>query len=101
MRGLGKDLLVIIVPEHHHGAGGSAPLGKKKYYPDSELIETNYIKIPWSKKRKVNVDVVLIYYTGETSVDAILEDVSTDGYNNVKVYVTKEVEDMDNDRFKN
>ncbi len=90
-RGYGKTL-VVIVGGRGKGGGLVVPyipykeVHKKNIF---DLIKTRKIKVP-DEEDDITVDVLLIKYPGDISVEAILKK-ATGKYTEIKVYVEDEV----------
>ncbi len=91
-RGFGKTLVVVV--KKGRGAGGTlavpyipyADVDKKSIF---EHIKTRKIKVP-DEEKDITVDVLLISYPGDISVEAILKK-APKKYTEIKVYVEDEV----------
>lgn len=91
-KGYGSTLVVVVAPSPVYGGGGGT------YTPPLEpgVIQTRTIKLP-HYKRKISVDVVLIYYDGNDkniNVEASIEEYR-EKYDNIKVYLEKDVKFYD------
>ena len=88
-QGYGGTLVIIVTPSEptiHYPSGG----GGQFILPGPGDIRTLTIKVP-DKKNKITVDVLLIEYSEDLSVKAIMEKFK-DKYTDVKVYFEKDVE---------
>lgn len=83
-QGYGGTLVVVVT-----SGGGSFPY-RKVYEPEEGVIQTKRIKLPGTKTT-ITVDVLLIQYTEDLSVEATLEKYA-DQYENIQVYLEKDVE---------
>lgn len=92
-KGYGKTL-VVIVPEVPRPIGVRPGGGILPYPIDvkffEDIIETRTIKLP-NKKDKISVEVLLIQYSDEVTVSAVLEHMKQK-YEKVEVYLENEVE---------
>lgn len=83
-QGYGGTLVVVVAPPVISGGGG------RVIHRKIDDIQTKTIKIP-GKKDKITVDVLLIEYSEDLSVKAIMEKFA-DKYTDVQVYFEKDVE---------
>lgn len=87
-QGYGGTLFVVITPPEPTvslGAGGGRVI-----LPKRDEIITRKIKVP-DIKDKITVDVLLIQYSEDLSVKAIMDEFK-DKYTDIKVYFEKDVE---------